>query len=413
MIAAFLSMVNTLCMADDWPGFRGINRDGKSAETGLLKKWPKGGPKLLWTKDGIGHGYSSAAIAEGSIYVTGLVETEGLLTALDLKGKVKWKINYGPEWHRSMPGVRCTPTIEDNRVYIISGMGRVSCLDAITGKQIWSVEGVQDHNGKPGPWGIAESALIDRGNVICTPGGDEATVMALDKLSGKLVWTCVVKGQKNACCSPIVIERGGKRIIVTMLEDFTIAIDADTGKLLWKDAHEEYQEKVNGINPVSPIYHQGCIFTTSGYDDGSAMLQLNDDGSKFTRKWTETTLDCHHGGVVLVDGFLYGSNYTSVFKGDWACLEWETGKEMYLNQWNNKGSIIFADSMLYCYDEKEGEAALLKPNSAAFEVVSSFKVPYGEGMHWAHPAISDGKLYIRHGDALGVYDIKKSFPGIL
>lgn len=223
-----------------------------------------------------------------------------------------------------------------------------------------------------------------------------------------MVWKCVVAGQGNACCSPVAIDRGGRRIIVTMLEDLTVGVDAATGKLLWKDEHSEYQEKVNGVNPVSPVYYDGCIFTTSGYDDGSVMLQLNADGSGVSRKWTETTLDCHHGGVMLVDGFIFGSNYFSVYDGGWVCLNWADGREMYLNRWNNKGSILFADGMLYCYDERDGAVALVKPDPAGFEPVSSFEVPFGEGKHWAHPAISDGKLYIRHGDVLGVYAIKKT-----
>lgn len=405
--AVLLCLSNTFCSADDWPGFRGPNRDGKSAETGLLNKWPKNGPKLMWSLKGIGKGYSSPAIANGMIYVTGLVGKNGLLKAFDLNGNFKWKKTYGGEWSKAMPGVRCTPTVNEGRVYVISGLGKVVCFDAKSGDEIWAVDAVEDYNGKYGLWGVAESPLIDGGNLICTPGGDEATVMALDKITGRVVWKCAVKGQKNACCSPILIHRGGRRLIVTMLDDYTIGIDAQTGRLLWKDVHDEYQQDTTEINPVSPVYHDGCIYTTSGYDDGSAMLQLNADGSQITRKWIETTLDCHHGGVVLVDGYIYSSNWYSVFNGGWVCLNWAMGTEMYHNKWNSKGSIIYADGMLYCYDEKRGEVALVKPDPAGFKPVSSFTVSFGKGMHWAHPAISDGRLYMRHGDVMGVFDIKE------
>lgn len=361
----------------------------------------------MWSLKGIGKGYSSPAIANGMIYVTGLVGKNGLLKAFDLNGNFKWKKTYGGEWSKAMPGVRCTPTVNEGRVYVISGLGKVVCFDAKSGDEIWAVDAVEDYNGKYGLWGVAESPLIDGGNLICTPGGDEATVMALDKITGRVVWKCAVKGQKNACCSPILIHRGGRRLIVTMLDDYTIGIDAQTGRLLWKDVHDEYQQDTTEINPVSPVYHDGCIYTTSGYDDGSAMLQLNADGSQITRKWIETTLDCHHGGVVLVDGYIYSSNWYSVFNGGWVCLNWAMGTEMYHNKWNSKGSIIYADGMLYCYDEKRGEVALVKPDPAGFKPVSSFTVSFGKGMHWAHPAISDGRLYMRHGDVMGVFDIKE------
>jgi outer membrane protein assembly factor BamB len=398
--------VGSLSAAKDWPGFRGLDRDGKSGETGLLKVWPKKGPKLLWKVDGIGRGYSSPAIADGKIYVTGLDGSDGALTALSLKGKELWRVSYGKEWTRSMPGVRCTASVDEGRVHVISGLGRIACFDTDNGEEVWAVEAVKDFNGKYGMWGIAESPLIDGDNVICTPGGSEATVMALDKTTGRVVWKCAVDDQGNACCSPIAVQRGERRLIVTMLEDCTVGIDAETGELLWKDVHSEYQAKATAINPVSPLYHDGCIYTTSGYNDGSAMLQLNADGSAIERKWVETTLDCHHGGVVLVDGFIFGSNYHGVYDGAWACVDWETGKEMYHMRWNCKGSVIFADGLLYCYDERYGVVALVKPDPAGFEPTSAFQVPFGKGKHWAHPAISNGVLYIRHGDTLGAYNIK-------
>lgn len=412
LAAALLFAMISVSDGDDWPGFRGPGRDGKSAETGLLKEWPREGPELLWTVNSIGRGYSSPAIAKGKIYVTGLDGSNGVLTALSLKGKEIWRAGYGREWTKSMPGVRCTPSVDEGRVYVISGLGRVVCFDADTGDEVWAIDAFEKYNGKFGMWGIAESPLIEGDKIICTPGGGEATVIALDKKTGRVVWKCPVDEQGNACCSPIAVQRGDRRLIVTLLEDCTVGIDAATGELLWKDVHSEYQVKDTAINPVSPVYHAGCIYTTSGYSDGSAMLELNADGSAITRKWTETVLDCHHGGVVLVDGLIFGSNFHSVYDGGWVCLDWETGRTKYSTRWNCKGSVIFADGMLYCYDEKYGAAALVKPDPAGFEPISTFKVPYGKGKHWAHPAISNGTLYLRHGDSLGAYSIKQKKSGV-
>lgn len=389
-----------------WPQFRGPNRDGRSTETGLLKQWPAGGPKLLWTVDGLGSGYSTVAIAGGTIYTTGMSRSgQGSLFAYDMAGKLKWKKTYGPEWRKSMPGVRGTPTVEGGNVYLISGVGQVFCYDAASGEQKWMVDAFEKFGGKYGSWGIAEAPLIDGDNIICTPGGSKATVAALKKATGETVWTCVVEGEKSSYCSPILVERGGNRIIVQMTDNFVLGIDARTGKLLWKDSLEDQFGHNKQINPVMPIYHDGAVYAVSGYDDGGAMLALSADGASFTRKWVDATLDCHHGGVVLVDGYLYGSNWTDNSDGKWCCVEWATGKVMYETYWQCKGSVTYAEGMLYCYEEKGGNVALVKATPKGFEVVSSFTVKQGDGKHWAYPVVCGGRLYIRHGDALMAYDI--------
>jgi len=186
-----------------------------------------------------------------------------------------------------------------------------------------------------------------------------------------------------------------------------VGIDAENGKVLWQDKFKEYQRKPKAINPVTPIYYDGCIYATSGYDDGGAMLKLSPDGTKVTRKWVDTALDCHHGGVVLVDGYIYGANWDGNEAGNWLCLDWDTGKVMYEKEWlGSKGSITYADGMLYCYEEEEGTIALVKASPKGFDIVSSFKVTKGEDEHWGHPVIYNGRLYIRHGDTLMAYDIK-------
>ncbi len=225
-------------------------------------------------------------------------------------------------------------------------------------------------------------------------------------MTGDTVWTCLVEGERSCYCSPILVERGPNKIIVTLTDEFVLGVDAKTGKLLWKDSLEDQFGHNKKINPVSPIHHDGAVYATSGYDDGGAMLKLSPDGTSFERKWVDETLDCHHGGVVFVDGYIYGANWRNNGDGSWVCLDWDTGKVKYENHWKCKGAVTFADGLLYCYEEKSGNVALVNPTPEKFDVVSSFKVPLGDGKHWAHPVVCGGRLYIRHGDVLMSYDIK-------
>jgi len=405
LIAALLFSFTLDSMALDWPHFRGPNRNGVSAETGLLKQWPTDGPKLLWSVEGLGLGYSSITTCKGTIYVTGMnEENQGDLIALDLAGKEKWKTPYGPEWTGGYKGVRCTPNVVDGHIYIRTGVGRVVCLDANTGELKWDVDTEARFEGKTaGGWGYADQTLIVDDLVICTPGGPDASVVALHKKTGKTAWTTNGLSEPSNFCAPVLVPCGSTRQIVTILSQSIVGIDPVRGKTLWQQVYSG-----RNINPNSPLYADGYLFVTSGYDDECIKLQLSDDGKKVDVKWRDKTLDTHHGGVVLVDGYLYGSNWLNNSKGQWVCLDWETGKLQYETAWEgNKGSIITTDGMLYCYGE-DGIVALVKPDPKEFKIVSSFKVPQGSHEHWAQPAISDARLYIRHGDALMVYDIKDS-----
>ena len=394
------------CYAHDWPQFRGPNRDGKSSETGLLEKWPAEGPELLWAVDGLGQGFSSAAVADGAIYTTGMLGSEGFVFAYTLDGKFKWKSPYGPEWRRAHAGARTTPTIQEGRLYIFSGMGRIACLDAKTGERKWFVDTFDKFEGENIMWGVAESVLIAGPYAICTPGGNNASVVALDKKTGQTVWTSKGLSERSAYCSPRLIETGGKQIIATMLRDSVVGLDAESGTLLWKDMIKVGIRRPN--HPITPVFHNGDIYITAGYEKGGVKYRLSQDGSNISKEWEDSTLDIHHGGVVLVDGHLYGANWKSNARGDWVCLDWDSGKVMYEARWNgNKGCIIYADKMLYCYDENTGDLALVKASESGFEIVSSFRITRGSGKHWAHPAISDGRLYMRHGEVLMVYDIRQ------
>ena len=407
---SFITVVffsGTILLADDWPQWRGPERNGSSKETNLLKNWPENGPDLLWSVENMGEGFSSASISNGQIYITGVIDKQETLTSLDPDGQIKWQTTYGDRWKGSYPEARTTPTLDGNFVYVISGMGKVICVDRKSGQIKWSVQALDDFDGEYPKWGIAESPLIIDNKIICTPGGEEASVVALDKITGKMIWQSLQLSELGNYCSPILINRGGKKIIATQLAESFVGLDAEDGTLLWRDEYEDYQDDPKDININSPLYHDGHIFVTSGYDNPSANYELSPDGTKITRKWINEILDVHLGGVVLENGYLYGSNWEDNRNGNWVCLDWKTGKVMWEEKWITKGSIITAEGMLYCYEEKKGAFGLVSATPEKFDMVSSFSVSLGKGLHWAHPAISDGRLYVRHGDALMVYNISQ------
>ncbi len=400
-------LVGTVCVADDWPAFRGPNRDGKSAETGLMKKWPEGGPGLLWSVEGLGIGFSSVAVAQGCIYTTGMLEGEGFLFAYDPAGNLKWKESYGSEWTGSYKGTRTTPTIDDNRIYVFSGTGVMACFEAGSGKKIWEVSTLERFEGKNIRWGMSGSPLLDGEKVYCTPGGRKGVIVALDKMTGRTIWATTGMDELSAYSSAILVERGGNNLLINMIQKSVVCVNADNGELIWREPYVTPSD----TGGVTPVYKDGRLYVTSAvereFTRGGVMFDLSADGASVAEKWNDQTLDCGHGGVVLVDGYLYGSTFDGIPKGDWICLNWDSGKVMYKAKWNgNKGSVIYADGMLYCYDENTGDVALVKASPEGFKIISSFRVTHGDGQHWAHPAISDGRLYIRHGDALMAYDIK-------
>lgn len=390
--------------AADYPQWRGINRNGISEEKGLLKSWPEAGLKLLWSATGIGAGFSSPSIGKGIIYITGTKNNKESLTALDLKGKVKWNMEYGNGFTQSFPDARTTPTVDGKAIYVISGTGEVVCFN-LSGKIKWSVPALKQFEGKFGGWGTAESPLVVDDKVIYTPCGPKTTVVALNKNTGKTVWASESLNDHGGYVSPILVKIGNKKQIITVTGGNVIGVDATNGKIDWKVANKEISSP-GDINCTSPIYYNGGVFVTSGYNDAGALIKISDDGTKATVGWVNPALDTHHGGVVLVDGYVYGSNWINNGQGNWVCLDWNSGKTMYETKWNNKGSIISAEGMLYCYEEQNGTLGLVKASPDGFNVISSFKITQGSGAHWAHPVISNGVLYMRHGDILMAYDIK-------
>ena len=388
--------------APAWPQFHGPRRDNKSDETGLLKQWPPGGPKLLWTAKGIGYGYSTVAIASGIIYTTGNIKRDTVITALGLDGKGRWTAKNGPAYLRSYPGTRTTPTLEGGRLYHKNAEGDVVCLDARTGKPVWSLNILRKFNGRNIMWGLAESLLIDRGNVICTPGGADVGIVALDKKTGETVWTCKGTIDKPGYCSPIVFEYKGLRQIVTLMARSIVGVNADTGKLLWRAPHIAYANE----NITTPIYHDGHVLVST-LTSGARLFKLTVEGDKASAKpvWQNRSLDNQHGGILLLDGHVYGCGLRAR-RTPWICLELKTGKRLHADRGIGRCSFTYADGLFYALNHTR-TAALVRATPRAFKILSQFQVPRGgRGPTWAHPVVCGGRLYIRHADLLYCYDIQ-------
>lgn len=378
--------------------FRGPERDGHFTATGLRTSWPEGGPPLLWSAEGLGESYASMAVVGDHIYTTGKIGDRGVAFALDRSGKQVWKSEYGAEHDgRGYPGSRTTPTYADGSVFLLSSMGMATALDAKTGKIQWQVDLLKRFGGENIFFGVSESPLVDGDRVIFTPGGTDASLVALDRKTGDTVWTTKGLSDGAAYCNPRLVELGGQRQIVTLVSKSLVGLDPETGAILWR---QEYPAQYD-IHAVSPLVSGRKIYVTHGYDQGGTLFELAADGKSVTQKWKEEDLDVHHGGAVLHDGKIYGaaSNKT------WFVLDFETGEQLASIRRLGKGAIVMADGLLYGYTE-DGSVHLVNPDPAEFEVISSFEITQGEGQHWSHPVVEDGVLYIRHGEVLMAYDVR-------
>ena len=388
-----------------WPRFHGPKGDNISTETGLLKKWPEGGPKLLWTAKGIGIGYSSVTIAEGFIYTNGDIDGKNVITALDTNGKMRWQVENSQAWEKSYSGSRGTPTIDAKRLYHENALGDVVCLNSKTGKRIWGTNILERFDSENTSWGLAESLLVDGKRLICCPGGPKAAVVALNKMDGKTIWTSPsADGELIGYASPMLIEQDGLRIILTMTQKSLIGIDADTGDSLLSHPNPTKYD----VNATNPLYHDGHIFISSGYGTtGSTLLKLQVKGKQATvsKVWNSRELDNQHGGVILWDGYLYGAAH-KFNNGKWICLDWESGEMKYADRGVGKGSATLADGMLYTLSEKR-TVGLVEPAPDKHRLISEFKIPSdGKGPTWAHPVVCGGRLYIRHDDFLYAFDVR-------
>lgn len=384
-------------LAAEWPQWRGPRRDGKSRETGLMRTWPAGGPREVWAVNGLGDGYSSVVVVGGKIYTTGVIDGVGYLFAISESGKLLGKAAYGRDVAKGgYRGARSTPTVAGGRIYVMSGYGVVTCFDQGRGKKLWQVDTFRTFGGRQISWQISESLLVDAGRVICTPGGSRALLAALNPQNGATIWRCTGLDCRSAYCSPLAVNHGGRRMILTMVEKGAVGVDAESGKLLWFHPHKNKY----AVHAATPVYHKGRVFITSGYGYGSELLELSPNGTRVSVKWTSKALDNHHGGVVFVDGCVYGTNNREL-----VCLDFDTGKVKWRDRAVGKGSLTYADGMLYMYGER-GMVGLVDPKREGSKLVSSFRITKGSNQHWAHPVVSGGRLYIRHGNVLMAFGVK-------
>ena len=391
--------------ASSWNQFHGPHRDNRSSESGLLDRWPPEGPKLLWTASGIGEGYSTVSLAHGLVYTMGNVGEDEMIFALDLAtGKQRWATRNAAAYSQDRGnGPRATPTIDGGTLYAMGGAGNLSRVDAKSGKVAWQKDVLKELGAKNLSWGISESVLIDGERLICTPGGKQATMAAIDKDTGAVLWKAQAPGNpKAAYASPIVIDVGGVRQYVNFTHNSVIGVRASDGQFLWED-----RSSANGVaNCSTALFHEGHVFSASGYGTGGALLKLQSQGDTTQASLVYKTKDMknHHGGMAIVDGFLYGSNDPGIL----TCLELKTGRAMWKERSVGKGSVTYADGHLYLRSEK-GPVALVEATPRGYNEKGRFDQPQrSDRPSWPHPVVAEGKLFLRDQDKLFCYDLRKS-----
>jgi len=408
-----ISLVS-VAVAGDWPQWRGPGRDGKSAETGLIENWDKTPPKHLWTIDGMGEGYAAPSISKGELYVTGNLEKGQGVIKVNLKDhSIAWtKVITESRPKHGYEGSRCTPSIDGDRLYVVTSDGAISCLKTNNGDVVWS-HPFSDWGGRmQNGWGYSESPLVDGDLVLCTPGGSEAMVVALDKQTGKEVWKSAVpkfgdNGSDSAAYSSIVIGHGGGvKQYVTLVGRGVIGVRASDGKYLWG-----YNKVANGVANIPTAITEGdFVFASSGYGTGSCLLKLSPDGDGVKADEVyfldAKTFENHHGGFILSDGYIYsGAKHN---KGFPICVELKTGEVKWGGEIRPEGKgsagVTMADGQII-FRYQDGKLALVRATPSGYELNGTFIPEFQEKESWAHPVVSDGKLYLREQNKLMCYDL--------
>lgn len=404
----FFTVAQTI--ADDWPQWRGPERNGISQETGLLKEWPEGGPKQLWKIENLGGGYSTPAIVGDRLY---MISNEGLenefVKALKVEdGSEVWSTRIGkvgnPDQRPSYPGARSTPTVDGQSIFAIGSDGDFVRLDTANGKVRWQKNLRNDFGGKPGEWAYSESPLVDGDKVVCTPGGDEATLVALNKNTGDLVWKCAVPGGDEAAYASIVItEVDGVKQYVQFLQNGIVGVDAESGTFLWRyDGTGK-----SPANIPTPVTHADFVYSGSGRG-GAALIKLTVSGDKVETEEVYKTprMPTSIGGSVHIGEHLYGTNGQGLI-----CAEFATGEQKWQDRSVGAASVCFAEGMLYLHGEN-GEVALVEATPEEYREKGRFKPEgapdrTGRLKAWAYPALANGRLYIHDAGTLWCYDVKR------
>jgi len=388
----------------DWPQWRGPRRDGHSAETGLLARWPEAGPPLLWKFTALGQGWSSPIVVGDSIYITGDIGDDLVIFALDHRGRVRWKTTNGANWTRPYPGARAACVYSEGRLYHLNAHGRLACLDASHGREHWHVDVLERFGAANITWALSECLLIDGPRVIVTPGGPQTMMVALDKRSGVTLWkSAPVEDDQAGYASPVLFRFGGRRILSNCSSRHGFGVDADSGKLLWAVPVENQYK----TNVASPVYGGGSIYYATAYAQRGQLFQLAGaaDGVTATLAW-KSPMDSVTGGAILVGDRLYGAGYSK--PKSWFVLDWATGQTRQELPEMTTGAAIYADGHLYC-QEDNGAATLLALDAGGPAAIAGRIRLTTEKVRdaWAHPVLCGGRLYLRYHDTLWCYQVRR------
>jgi outer membrane protein assembly factor BamB len=394
------AILNGQSVSGDWPQWRGPARSGVSTETGLLGAWPAGGPPRAWATANLGAGYGSIAIRGDRVFVQGMRNAQSVVSALNrADGTVVWARNIGRAIDNYQgPGPRGTPTVDGDRLYVLTENGDLACLRVQDGSVIWQRNILQDFGGRNIGWLISESPLVDGNQVVVTPGGRGAGIVALDKMTGKTLWTSKELSDQAGYASPIAADVQGVRTIMTLTAEAGVGVRATDGKLMWR-----YEPVANGTaNITTPIFQDNKVFYSSDYGTGGALLALRAEGGEVRAQEVYFTRDMqnHHGGIVLVNGYLYGFNNSIL-----TCLEFATGKVIWRHRSVGKGAVTYADGHLYLLSENN-VVGLAEATPAGYRETGRFTIADQGWPSWAHPVVSGGRLYLRNQGILTAYTIR-------
>jgi outer membrane protein assembly factor BamB len=413
---ASLLLLAAAAAAADWPQWRGPHRDDVSGDTGLLKAWPTGGPKLVWTSQEAGIGYSGPAVVGDRLYTLGGDETDDYALALDTHtGKKIWATPLGPYMTTRTSitygsGPRSTPTVDGAFLYVLSSAGQLACLKAEDGAKVWSVDLVKDLGGDRPNWNYSESPLVDGDQVVCTPGGSRGTMAALDKKTGKVLWRSSELTDPAGYSSLVLDEVGGVRQYVQLTMQGVAGVAAKDGKLLWHFLNPRYRVAVI----PTPVVHDNYVYAVAGYRAGPVLLELTANGGHFQAQQlyddaAQAVMDNKHGGVVRVGDYVYGWSD----KGNqWVCQELKTGKKVWGSKALGRGSITCADGCLYCYSEDKGTLVLVPASPDGWKETGRFTIPRHTQRRefnnniWTHPVVANGRLYLRDQELIFCYDVQ-------
>jgi outer membrane protein assembly factor BamB len=408
-VSSFIAALLLIASAQDKPSvceWRGPGRTGVYNESSLLKIWPSEGPKELWAVDNIGNGFVSPVFSGERFYISGAFDSTTYLFCYNLNGLKQWQTAIGKEWVKSYPGARSAPTVDGDMVYVGTGRGNLFCINKNSGKIIWSKDLVTDFQGVLPMHGHSESAVVNGNKVYWTPGGKENNVVALDRMTGKIIWSNKGFGERSGYNPSKLIDHPSGKIFVTFSAYHMMGFDAETGKLLWAHEQDNYPAEkrdlgVGDTHANAILYDNGSIYYAEGDGNCGVKLNISPDGKKITEVWRNKGFDNFMGGIVKIGDYLYGSGTVNNIKSLNAVSGVITDSLKI-----GMGAIIAADDMLYYYSQK-GDMFLLSYNNGNIEKVSSFRIKKGNQQHFSHPVIYRGVLYQRHGNTLLAYDIRK------